>query len=173
MNYQSNLMLLESTIQDTLDISKSITEYGILVVIAGIFLVVVFCLFKRMINSYSSTVDGIIPKLEETTKAINELKLSFNEVMSAHNAHSNQSLRSLERETKEIQESLSQEHKNIMEIESALNALQNNYNMLLQIMIKNSMGGRISPETFLIPYDNISNNRDLTDIEKNNGDGVK
>lgn len=170
MNFQSNLILLE-TIQDTIDISKSITEYGILVVIAAIFLVIVFCIFRRMINSYSSTVDGIIPKLEETTKAINDLKLSFNEVMSAHNAHSNQSLRSLERESKEIHESLSQEHKNIMEIESALNALQNNYNTLLQIMIKNSMGGRISPDTFLIPYDTTVNKKDLTDREKTNGDG--
>lgn len=157
MDFQRQTAILAtatSTVQDTLNLSKAITEYGVLVVIAAVFLIVTIFIFKRMIDSYAKTVDGIIPKLEETSKSINDLKISINELMSAHNAHTNQSLRGLERDTKDIREELSHYQKTLMDLDGALTSLQENYNTLLKIII-HSTGYRrmLSDSTIEEEYD--------------------
>lgn len=129
------LLTATTTIQDTLDMSKSISEYGILVVIAAIFLVVSFYILRRMINSYTNLIDEIIPKIEADTKATDNLKTSMNEMMSAHNAHTNQSLRSIERDTKAICENINQCHKSLTELGSSIKSLQANYDTLLKIVV--------------------------------------
>lgn len=133
---QSAIFLTSTpTVQNTLDTSKAITEYGILVVISGIFLVVAFYILRRMISSYTNLIDEIIPKVEETSKAVDELRASMNEMMSAHNAHTNQSLRSIEKSTKEICDKASQEYISIAELSSSLKSMQTNYDTLLKIMV--------------------------------------
>ena len=103
-----------------------------------------------MINSYTKTIDGIIPKLEETSKSINALKISINELMSAHNAHSNQSLRTLERDMKDVKEDISHYQKALIDLDRSLNVLQENYNTLLKIIIHNNGYNRIViPEQFI------------------------
>ena len=161
MDFQRQTAILATaSVQDTIDLSKAITEYGILVVIAAVFLIVSIYVLRRMINSYTKTVDGVIPKIEEVSKSINDLQRTFNEVMSAHNAHTNQSLRSLERDSKEIRENFTQCHRSLMELESAINSLQANYNTLLRIIIGNNGMRRMLPDAFVSQYDNDAMFRD-------------
>ena len=186
MDFQRQTAILAtatSTVEDTLNVSKAITEYGILVVIAAVFLIVTIFIFKRMIDSYAKTVDGIIPKLEETSKSINDLKISINELMSAHNAHTNQSLRGLERDTKDIREELSHYQKTLMDLDGALTSLQENYNTLLKIIIHSTGYRRILSETTIDEhyddrvvrvdprsYHDELNEVDVEDTHKKDGD---
>ena len=150
MDFQRQTAILATTVEDTLNLSKSITEYGIMITISAVFLILTLFIFKRMINSYSKTIDGIIPKLEETSKSINALKISINELMSAHNAHSNQSLRTLERDMKDVKEDISHYQKALIDLDRSLNVLQENYNTLLKIIIHNNGYNRIViPEQFI------------------------
>ena len=161
-----------SPVTDAIDLSKAITEYGILIVIAAIFLIVTCWIMRRMINSYSKTIDGIIPKLEELSKAINDLQRTTSEMINAHNAHSNQSLRTIERDSKEIRESFSHYQKSIMELESAVSSLQSNYNTLLRIIIGNNgsrLGNNSLPNPFIVDYDVPTSN--YSNDDKKDGDG--
>lgn len=172
MDFQGyTAILADTSVEDTLSLSKAISEYGILVVIAAIFLIVTAWIFRRMINSYAKTIDGIIPKLEVISKSINDLKISINEVMSAHNAHTNQSLRTLERDSKEIREEITHYHKSLMDLDSALNSLQESYNTLLQIIIQTNGQRRSLPDSFInTHYDDNRfihvESHDITDNKK-------
>ena len=114
-------------------VAKSISDYGALVVIAAVFLVVTFLTMRRILNSYSKTIDGIIPKLSELNTRITEFQQMFNEIMSSHNAHNNQSLRVLERDSKEAHQLLLETEKSLKEIEGELNVLRSNYDILFRM----------------------------------------
>lgn len=152
--------VLLASVQNTIDMSKTIAENGILVVTAAIFLIVAFYILKRMISSYTNLIDEIIPKVEEVTKSVDNLKASVNEMMSAHNAHTNQSLRSIEKDSKEISESVNQCHKNLTELGSSIKSLQNNYDTLLKLVVgingvNNILGGRTDNSMY---YNGNTNN---------------
>lgn len=176
MNIYNHLMLLTSvTVDDTINLSKTIAEYGILICIASVFLVIVFYIMKRMVSSYTNLIDDIIPKIEEDTKAVNELKLSMNESMGAHNAHSNQSLRNLEKTTKDVSSDINQCYKVITELSSSIKSLESNYDTLLKLTIDLS-SGRNQQNNFSqpmnygvyhnIPYNNIVDAYDKKDREE-------
>ena len=59
MDFQRQTAILATTVEDTLNLSKSITEYGIMITISAVFLILTLFIFKRMINSYTKTIDGI------------------------------------------------------------------------------------------------------------------
>lgn len=178
MDFQGLTPILSTRpmVEDTLNLSKAITEYGILVIIAAVFLIATICIFRRILDSYAKTVDGIIPKLEEASKSINDLRISINELMSAHNAHTNQSMRTLERDTKEIREELSYYQKTINDLDGALNSLQENYNTILKIIIHNADYGRFLSNSHIVHCDdevNIDNTRSSHEYNNTKKEGDK
>lgn len=138
---QNNILALlvdSSNSEFVLGLAKSISDYGALIVIAAVYLGITFFTMRRIMNSYSNTIDGIIPELSKVTESIIELQKTFNEVMSAHNAHTNQSLRTLERDSKDTHSTLLECQKSLKEIEGEVNILRSNYETLFRIMLSNN-----------------------------------
>lgn len=120
---------------------EPIANFGVLVVIASIFLVSIILCLRKFIGTYTQTVDktinGVIPKLEEINKSILDLNAYVNEMLSIHNARSNQSFKSIEKDTDDIKDLISECQKKLIELESDINSLKAEYETIFSIMIKN------------------------------------
>lgn len=157
------MLVLSSDVRSGADfvvqVAKSISDYGALVVIAAVFLVVTFLTMRRILNSYSKTIDGIIPKLSELTTRLTEFQQMFNETMSSHNAHNNQSLRILERDSKEAHQLLLETKKSLKEIEGELNVIRSNYDILFRMYAESQMSNRYNhPTNEIICADDLTDN---------------
>lgn len=129
-------MVILSTSNDVIDLASAITDYGVLVVIAAVFLVIVVMYLTTIMKRDSKTVSGIIPKMDELSKNLVEFQRVFNEVLSAHSAHSNQSLKSLERDENELREILLGCQKTLTKIEGEMEILRSNYDTLFKTIIE-------------------------------------
>ena len=49
MDFQRQTAILATTVEDTLNLSKSITEYGIMITISAVFLILTLFIFKRIL----------------------------------------------------------------------------------------------------------------------------
>ena len=122
---------------DVIDIASAIVDYGVLVIIAAVFLIIVIMYFNTIMKRDSKTVGGIIPKMEELSKNLVEFQRVFNEVLSAHSAHSNQSLKSIERDCKELRETLLSCERSLNRVEGELDILRSNYDTLFKLIVEN------------------------------------
>lgn len=156
-------LLLTSTNEPefVLNLAKAISEYGILVVIAAIYLFLTLFVIRRLLNNYSKTIDSTISEIKELRETIQGIQKSFNEVMSNHNAHSNQSLKTLERNEKDVRDIIMDCQKTLKEIQSEMIVIRNGNENMFRFLIANSNKGYTSQ----LPTMDVDSHDDYGDVD--------
>lgn len=121
---------------------KLIVEAGVLTVIAGIMLIVMWKMLNNIIKRDNKLFEGLSPKMdtmqETLTKNLFELETKINEVsqnisllISNHNAHTNQTIKALERDQADMRELLIQNQDTLNDISGQLTAMNSSISTLL------------------------------------------
>ena len=130
------LLTSEISSTDTLSTTiQSIADQGVTIIIAAIVILFLGNYLNNVLKRENDVLYGILPKLEEINKSIKQLQTTFNEVIGAHNARSNQSLKTIERTTSDIKGDISEEAEMLREISNRITVLESNYNTLFKLFL--------------------------------------
>ena len=118
-----------------LSIIQSIADQGVMIVITSIVVIFLGKYLKIVMDRETELINGILPKLDELNNSIKDLQKTFNEAIGSHNTRSNQSLRTLERDSSDIKNYISDNEDLLREIDQKMTILENNYNTLFKVMV--------------------------------------
>ena len=90
-------------------IIKSIADQGATIVISAIVILFFGIYLRNVLKRENELVYGIRPQLSEINSSINKLQKSFNDSINAHNTRTNQSMSTVEKNTDDIKDSISNE----------------------------------------------------------------
>lgn len=130
---------------------RLIVEAGVLTVIAGIMLIVMWRMLNSLIKRDNKLFDGLTPKVsalqDDLKKNLFELETKINEanqnislLINNHNAHTNQTIKALERDQSDMRELLLQNQDTLNDISGQLTAMNSSITTLLQLFVSQNSG---------------------------------
>lgn len=133
-------------------VAEMITEFGILVVIAAIMITITWKMTNNTIKRDNKLFDEMVPKMASLqTDLANNVRLlesvmkdmdrNITTAVSNHNAHSNQSHRSMEKDMEDIRETLIQNQVILRDVSSQLTAINSGIEIIYKLLIHSAHGG--------------------------------
>ena len=138
----------DATIPGVTSTAKLIAEFGILVVIAAMMMLFMWKQMNNVIKRDNKLYEELAPKLTEVQDELKDdifkLETELNNVnqnisllINNHNAHTNQTIKALERDQSEMRELVLQSLDSLKEGAGQITAIGNNLNILIQASLRN------------------------------------
>lgn len=137
----------DATIPGVTSAAKLIAEFGILVVIAAMMMLFMWKQMNNVIKRDNKLYDELSPRLtaiQDDLKAdifkleseISKVNQNISLLINNHNAHSNQTLKAMEKDQSEMSELLIQNLDAWRETVGQITAIGNNVNMIMEVLMR-------------------------------------
>ncbi len=117
------------------EFASLIADFGIQIVIVAMMMFFMWKYMNNLIKRDNKLYEEIIPRLTTIEKSIKEMDTSVSQLISNHNAHTNQSIKAMEKDLDDIRDMTLRDQDQLRNISGQLTVLEGNIEVLFHNII--------------------------------------